>query len=114
MEFKNQVIISGRAYRPQVRTTRSGKVITTFGLSIWNGKDRDGKSTYCFMDCKCFTDESNLTGDVIVRGRIGFDCWEKDGKKFNKPIIIVDKIMGGENPVEEQSQEIEDDDIPFE
>lgn len=114
MEFKNQVIVSGRAYRPQLRMTKSGKPITTFGLSIYNGKDKDGKSTYCFMDCKSFSDESNLAGDVLVSGRIGFDCWEKDGKKVTKPIIIVDKIMGGEMPVKEQNQEFIDDEIPFE
>jgi len=113
MEFKNQVLISGRAYRPKLMHTKSGKPITTFGLSVYNGKDRDGKPTYCFMDCKCFTDESSLAGDVLVKGRIGFDCWEKEGKKFTKPVIIVDKIMSGDSPVEEQSQEIVDDDIPF-
>lgn len=98
MEFKNQVIISGRAYRPQVRNTKSGKSITTFGLSVYSGKDKDGKSQYNFMDCKCFSDETNLSGDVVVSGRIGFDNWEKDGKKFSKPVIIVDKLEKGEEP----------------
>ena len=35
MDFKNKVEISGRAYRPQLRTTKSGKAITTFGLSVY-------------------------------------------------------------------------------
>jgi len=98
MEFKNQVIVSGRAYRPQLRTTKSGKSITTFGLSVYSGKDKDGKSKYNFIDCKCFSDESNLSGDVVVVGKIGFDSWEKDGKKFVKPLIIVDKLEKGEEP----------------
>lgn len=33
--FQNKVVISGWAYRPQVRTTKSGKSITTFGLSVY-------------------------------------------------------------------------------
>lgn len=99
MEFKNQVIISGRAYRPQVRQTKSGKSITTFGLSVYNGKDQQtGKGIYCFIDCKCFADESNLSGEVLVQGKIAFDMWEKDGKKFTKPVIIVDKLEKGEEP----------------
>ena len=96
MDFKNQVIISGKAYRPQVRQTKSGKSITTFGLSVWNGKDKDGKGIYCFIDCKCFTDESSLSGEVTVSGRLAFDMWEKDGKKFTKPVIIVDKLEKGD------------------
>ena len=35
MDFKNKIVITGRAYRPQVRTTKSGKSITTFGLSVY-------------------------------------------------------------------------------
>lgn len=111
MEFKNQVIISGRAYRPQVRQTKSGKSITTFGLSVYNGKDRDGKSTYCFIDCKVFQDLSDLSGEVNITGKIAFECWEKDGKKFTKPIILVDRLMGDFTPKLED--EIKDDDIPF-
>lgn len=98
MEFKNQVIISGRAYNPQVRQTKSGKTITTFGLSVYSGKDADGKSRYNFIDCKCFSDETNLSGDVVASGRLAFDNWEKDGKKYSKPVIIVDKLEKGEEP----------------
>ena len=98
MDFKNQVIISGKAYRPQLRTTKSGKSITTFGLSVWSGKDADGKSQYNFIDCKCFSDESGLAGDVVVTGKLSFENWTKEGKKFSKPVIIVDRLDKGDEP----------------
>lgn len=113
--FENKVIITGRAYRPQVRTTKSGKAITTFGLSVYNGKDRDGKSTYCFIDCKYFDEANNLNGDVRVEGKLAFDVWEKEGKKNTKPIIIVDKLDmgdGGKEPVKQET-ELKDDEIPW-
>lgn len=94
--FENKVVITGKACRPQVRQTKSGKSITTFGLSVYNGKDRDGRGTYCFIDCKVFENMSDLSGEVRCEGRIGFDCWEKDGKKFTKPVIIIDKITKNE------------------
>jgi len=114
--FQNKVVISGRAYRPQVRTTKSGKSITTFGLSVYNGKDANGKGTYCFIDCKVFKDMSSLTGDVLVDGKIAFDCWEKDGKKFTKPVIIVNSLQVGNEEPQNQNQETEfkdDTEIPW-
>ena len=106
MDFKNKIIITGRAYRPQVRTTKSGKSITTFGLSVYNGKDQSRKGTYCFIDCKYFKDASDLNGDIIIEGKLAFDVWEKDGKKNTKAIIIVDKLGKAEEGIVE-------DDIPF-
>ena len=110
--FQNKVVITGKAYRPQVRQTKSGKHITTFGLSVYNGKDRDGKSTYCFIDCKVFQNLPDINGEVEISGKIAFECWEKDGKKFTKPIILVDRVIGDFTP-QIQQEEIKDDDIPF-
>lgn len=110
--FQNKVVITGKAYRPKVIKTKSGKSITTFGLSVYNGKDRYGKSTYCFIDCKVFQDLSNLSGEVNITGKIAFDCWEKDGKKFTKPIILVDNMICDAIP-QSPVEEIKDDDIPF-
>lgn len=110
--FQNKVLITGKAYRPQVRQTKSGKSITTFGLSVYSGKDKTGKGIYCFIDCKVFEDLSNINGEVEITGRLSFECWEKDGKKFSKPIILADKVIGdfaGKTPTEE----IKDDEIPF-
>ena len=113
--FQNKVVISGRAYRPQVRETKNGKFITTFGLSVYSGKDKSGKAIYCFMDCKTFNKMPELTGEVLVDGKLGFDCYEKDGKKISKPVIIVNNIQVGNNEPEEKSQEtqLKEDEVPW-
>lgn len=89
----NEVKITGRVYNANVRTSLSGKSITKFGLSIYCGKDKDGKSKYGFVDCKYF---GNLVTDnelKDVTGKLSVDTWEKDGKKYSKPEIIVDSIV---------------------
>lgn len=110
----NKVEVTGRVYNPQVRTSLAGKSITRFGLSIYVGKDKDGKSKYGFIDCKYF---GNLvTDDKLkdVTGRLSVDSWEKDGKKFSKPEIIVDTIttstMFEDKKESEEKQETPKDD----
>lgn len=109
----NKVEVTGRVYNPQVRTSLAGKSITRFGLSIYVGKDKDGKSKYGFIDCKYF---GNLvTDDKLkdVTGHLTVDSWEKDGKKFSKPEIIVDTIVNSEMfapKTEEKKEELSFDD----
>ena len=117
MEFKNQIVITGKAYNSKVHQTKNGKSITTFGLSIYNGKDANGKGTYCFIDCKIFEDKGDLSGDVLIDGKIAFDCYEKDGKKISKPIIIVNEVKI-EQPTSQSTSPVAeqvpfDDTIPF-
>lgn len=114
MEFKNQIVITGKAYNAKVHQTKNGKSITTFGLSVYNGKDLTGRATYCFIDCKYFSDEKIPTGDISIIGRLGFDTWEKEGKKFTKPVIIVSEIKASEEQQSKQVDEpIKEDSIPF-
>lgn len=105
----NEVKITGKVYNPKVTTTMTGKNITRFGLSIYCGKDKEGKSKYGFVDCKYFgslvTDE-NLKD---VTGHLTVDSWEKDGKKFSKPEIIVDTIVNSEMFAPKKEEKIESD-----
>ena len=87
----NEVKITGKVYNPKVTTTMTGKNITRFGLSIYCGKDKEGKSKYGFVDCKYF------------------GSWEKDGKKFSKPEIIVDTIVNSEMFAPKKEEKIESD-----
>lgn len=119
----NEVKITGKIYNPKTTTTSSGKSITRFGLSIYCGKDKDGKSKYGFVDCKYFG--NLMTDDSLkdIEGYLSVDAWEKDGKKFSKPEIIVNKIENStmfenktatkkEEPKEEKKEEPKEDE-PF-
>ena len=118
----NEVKITGRVYNAKTTNTLSGKSITRFGLSIYCGKDKEGKAKYGFVDCKYF---GNLVTDEKLKdvtGHLTVDSWEKDGKKFSKPEIIVDTIVTSEmfsnreGPKKDRNEsEIDDsiDDIDF-
>ena len=117
----NKVEITGKVYNAKVTNSLSGKSITRFGLSVYCGKGKDGKSKYGFIDCKYF---GNLVTDENLKdvtGRLSIDSWEKYGKKFSKPEIIVDTIVNStmfqenkeENEAMEEVESTFDDSIPF-
>lgn len=111
----NEVKITGRVFNAKASNTLAGKSITRFGLSIYCGKDKDGKTKYGFVDCKYF---GNLVTDnnlKDVTGRLFVDTWEKYGKKFSRPEIIVDTIVNStmfadkkEEPADSFDDNIED------
>ena len=108
----NKVELSGRIYNIKEATTSSGKTVTRFGLSIYTGKNKEGKSQYGFIDCKYFGRVSTSEELQDVSGRLTVDSWEKDGKKFSKPEVIVDEIKESEmfaKPVEKKK----DEGVPF-
>lgn len=88
----NKVEISGKVYNAELRTTLAGKTIVRFGLSIYSGKDKDGKSTYHFVNCKHWGTgiENGMNIDIV--GKICFDSWEKDGKQNVRQYILVDSF----------------------
>ena len=92
----NKVELTGKIYNTKVSNTTTGKTITRFGLSIYTGKGKDGKSQYGFVDCKYFGDIMNTEGLKDVNGHLTVDTWEKDGKKYSKPEVIVDAIKESE------------------
>ena len=114
----NEVKISGKIYNVKEAHTTSGKVISTFGLSVWNGK-KDGNNTYEFINCKFWGNIGNKDGDKIIQGKLTFDVWEKDGKKVSKPVILVETIRKSEfnnqqtGQVEQSSYDDLDDDVIF-
>lgn len=110
----NEVKLSGKIYNKKEAHTPSGKLCTTFGLSVWNGK-KDGNNTYEFMNCKLWGELPDTDGEKIVQGKLAFDVWEKDGKKQVRPYILVDSINKSEF-VKKETQQAQDDlsdDIPW-
>lgn len=61
----NEVKLSGKIYNKKEAHTPSGKLCTTFGLSVWNGK-KDGNNTYEFMNCKLWGELPDTDGEKAM------------------------------------------------
>lgn len=110
----NKVELTGRIYNIKETNTSTGKAISRFGLSIYTGKSKDGKSQYGFIDCKYFGHVAPTDKLQDVTGRLTVDSWEKDGKKFSKPEVIVDEMKESDmfsKPAEAKDDSFKDDDI---
>ena len=103
--MKTYVELSGRVCRPEIRTTANGKQVIRFGLSVWSGKDKEGKSTYNFVNCKHWGDGIREGADIDLVGKIAFDSWEKDGKKNVRMYILVDSFQDQKPVVPEQKNQ---------
>lgn len=88
----NKVEISGKIYNSELRTTPAGKTVVRFGLSVYAGKDKEGKSTYQFVNCKYWGDGIENGRNIDIVGKIAFDVWQKDGKQNVRPFILVDSF----------------------
>lgn len=118
--FTNEIKITGKVYNPVERHTNSGKVITEFGLSVYAGKNKEGKSRYKFITCKVWKEIGKPQGDQLVTGKLAFDVWEKDGKEMSKPYILAEDVCPQTQETEQEQTKtategvpVIDDDIPF-
>ena len=121
--FVNEVNITGKVYNPSEKTTSTGKTITEFGLSVYAGKNSEGKSQYKFMSCKLWDHLGRTEGDILVKGSLKFDVWTKDGKEYSRPYILVNEISTPEDTKANFEKAValpedkpvlnEDKDIPF-
>lgn len=100
----NKVELSGRVYNSEVRNTVSGKTVIRFGLSVYAGKDNDGKSKYHFVNCKYWGDNIENSMDIDVVGKIAFDTWEKDGRQNVRQYILVDSFQTHQGQEKAQAQ----------
>lgn len=113
----NEIKIEGNIYSKEPIHTSNGKVITPFGLAIYNGK-KDGKTVYDFIDCKYFG-SINISDKtkVVVTGWIGVESWEKDGKTNRRTVIYAKEIQGditkGMTKPKLENTEVFDDEIPW-
>jgi len=96
----NQVVINGKAWDPETKITQSGMTITTVNVSVYKGKDSDGKAKYDSYDVKAFKElaealenEVREGDNIIVAGRLTVEKWEQqDGQKRRKVTVIADCI----------------------
>lgn len=116
----NNVKISGYAYKSTVRYTNAGKAITSFGLSFWNGKDKNGANKYAFVNCSFFGEQNIADRQAVeVDGYLCANDWtDKYGQKRHDLSIIAKSIsnVGAQQTSDEKlflQTVIRDDKIPF-
>lgn len=113
----NKIELEGRVYKYETRQTSTGKMMYCFGLQFWNGKDKEGKSVYTFINCKCFDDfKLKEKQDIVVSGSYTYNSWtDKEGKVHERPEILVRKIQpkGFKSENKEQEAEFINDSLPF-
>ena len=97
----NQITVTGSAWRPEIKVAKSGMMIFSVGLGVYDGKDRDGKAKYFTLQCKAFSEVAEAAGNaiaerdnIIVTGRLSQETWDdkETGRKQYKTILIADCI----------------------
>lgn len=95
----NTTTINGKAWEPETKYTSMGTCITELSVSVYDGKDQEGKAKYFSVKCKAFKELAENIGNqivkgdnVIVIGRLTEDKWEKDGVTRRRLTMIVDAI----------------------
>lgn len=101
----NKVELSGRVYNSELRNTASGKTVIRFGLSVYAGKDKEGKSFYHFVNCKYWGVNIENNMDIDIVGKIAFDAWEKDGRQNVRPYILIDSFHTHQRQAQAQAQD---------
>ena len=123
----NKAILIGNLTKDvDLRYTPSGAAIADFGMAInesYKSKDGEKKDSNVFVwvtvwantaeNCAKFIGKGSK---VLVEGRLKFDQWEKDGKKFSKLSVTGDNVQFLSRP-SDSSQTVatpaEDDGLPF-
>jgi hypothetical protein len=119
----NEIRLKGTVFSAK----QTGKM-TTFRLSFYNGKDKEGNyNPNGFIECKCFENVTFSDKERIeVVGYLACDYWEYQGKKYSQLVIKVSEIIRGEKKEPDRLEKLEeawnepqeeetlsDDEIPF-
>ena len=101
----NQVIIMGRLTRdPEVRTTTTGKTITSFSLAVDRGGQEDAAD---FFDVTAWEKLGELVSQYLskgrrclVQGRLRQDSWDdkETGKKRSKIEVVATDVTFLDGP----------------
>ncbi len=108
MASLNKVFLIGNLTRdPEVRYTPSGSAVGDLGLATsrkFKGQDGDFKEEVCFVSVTVWGRQAETCAEylkkgrpVMVEGRLKYDDWEKDGKKFSKLSVTAERVqfLGG-------------------
>lgn len=97
--MSNHIDLDGTVFRPEFRTTTSGKEVFRFSLSFYDGKDQSGKAVYGSIRVTAWNALAVNANAVIkekdhvsVSGRLRHNTWEKDGVKHYDLELWADGI----------------------
>lgn len=117
----NEIKLSGWVYSKKQINDK----LATFAIKYYAGKDKSGNLVNGFMNCKYFGVMTLNDSDKIeVSGWLGYDTWEKDGKKQGRTVICCKEYQGAisserntsnnDKPKESSNSYPDmDDEIPF-
>jgi single-strand DNA-binding protein len=96
MKDINSVTLVGRLTRDaELKATSNGKVLCAFSIASTLWKDKSG-----FFDCSLFGKLAEAVNQyltkgkqVIIKGSLDYQSWEKDGQKRSKVAIMVDDLQ---------------------
>jgi single-strand DNA-binding protein len=103
MASLNKVMLMGNLTRdPQLSYLPSQTPVVEFGMAVnrkYKKQDGTMADDTCFVDCRMFGKRAETLnkylkkGDpLFVEGRLQFDSWEKDGRKFSKLRVFVENF----------------------
>jgi len=108
MASLNKVFLIGNLTRdPEVRYTPSGAAVGDLGLAVsrrFKSQDGDQKEEVCFVNVTVWGRQAETCAEylkkgrpVMIEGRLKYDDWEKDGKKFSKLTVTAERVqfLGG-------------------
>lgn len=101
----NSVHLGGNLTRdPEMRTTKSGTNVLTFGLAfserVLNNRTGEWEERPNFADCAVFGKRAEALSRILkkgmhvtVEGRLRYESWEaSDGSKRSKLSVVVDEV----------------------
>lgn len=113
----NNVQLNGHLWNGQLRTTQRGTSYFTGSLSVYDGKDANGKALYQKIWLKAYGNNADALAkekqgaEVNIEGVLKTDVTEKDGEK--RYFVYVQVRNYGEDEVKEELGETLDDSLPF-
>lgn len=94
------VTVKGKAWEPEIRYSQAGNCIANVSVSVYDGKDQEGKAKYYSVTVKAFKELAESVGNeiqkgdnIIAVGRLSGESWQdKDGNKKSKLVLIAEDI----------------------
>lgn len=128
----NRVVVMGNLTRdPEVRKTKSGRLVADLGVAIsesYKNSGGENVETTCFVDIVTWGRQAEVCGQylskgsqVLVEGRLQLDQWEgENGEKRKKLRVKADQVRflsrggrNGSNSASAHAGAVEDDNKPF-
>lgn len=119
MAKQNALTFEGRVLTDVKTKQFTDKSVSEWLMGLYAGKDSQGQYKKASIQVKYWGHHPPQKGqDIILIGKLNGEAWSKDGKDYNKPIILCESFsVVGQQPIAPPPQESGDpassDDLPF-